>query len=270
MQVMTRYDLGGMMSTKLNMLCFLLIILNFVSCSASNYSTDDDKAWRLAKEKPLEIAKLPPNLTPRGPEPLRFPPSTFDWQPYNTSIVVHTALESHYQYEDKSDVFMYFNERSGLLLSFWLPYDHEILNYLSSNRIWVAFDLEEMRFNGELHFFEVKPDKKDKVVQNEMNFVWQPSPGVGVRTNQTANSVSIYIKSTDLYGRREPDNNMPSPRVQEQWSRLADSCKMPCYSKVFIWRPQLERFDTIQVELRYKGIEPPADNLPTILIGERR
>lgn len=247
-----------------------LILLNIflISCTSSNYSNEDKKPWKVSEEKPLNINKLPPNLIPFGPEPLKFPPNTFDWQPSDTSIIVHTALESHYQYEDKSEIFTEFNNKSGLVLHFWVPGDHKFLNNLSPNRIWIAFDIEEMKFNGDLHFFEVKPDKRDTIVQNQSNFVWQPAPGFGIRTVLTANDVNIYIESNDMNIYID-NGSMPTPHVKEQWANLAKKCITPCFSKVFVWQPQLNTFEVIEVQLLYKGINPPSDYLPKITIRER-
>jgi hypothetical protein len=247
----------------------MLILLDifFISCTSSNYSSESKNTWKVSEEKTLGINKLPLDLIPFGPEPLKFPPNIFDWQPPDTSIVVHTALESHYQYEDKSEIFTEFNNKSGLVLHFWVPGDHKFLNNLSSKMIWIAFDIEEMRFNGDLHFFEVRPDKSDKIVQNDSNIVWQPSPGVGIRTVLTANDIMIYVESTDvnIYS----DDSMPTPHVKEQWANLAKKCIRPCYSKVFVWQPQLNTFEVIEVQLLYKGISPPSDYLPKITIRER-
>ena len=239
------------------------IIPLLLSCSNSNQGAKTNKKIETLDETPLDIKRPPPNFIPQGEEPLRFPSDTFDWQPKNTNIVVHTALESHIKYPDKISTINDARHRAGLELSFELQDDHPILPARPTTRTWISINIEEMRFENNLHFFEVKPDLSRDHVGNSLSFIWKPEANLTIYNNIASNRIKIYISSTG-----ETPTTKNDPPVAKKWINFSQNCLNYCSFDIFVWSPEINKLKTIKAKAKYTGTDLPAWHLPMVIIRD--
>jgi hypothetical protein len=234
-----------------------------LSCSNSDHRAKANKDFETSEKSSLEIKRPPLNFIPRGAEPLRFPAGTFDWQPKNTNIVVHTGLESYIIYPDRIRTINKAMHTAELEISLELHHDHPILPARPTTRTWIAINIDAMRFENNLHFFEVKPDLNRDPVGNSLFFAWQPAPNLTIYNDLASNRIKIYISSNG-----EPANNFNDPKISEKWLNFAQSCFNYCSFDIFVWSPEINTFKIIKAKAKYTGTDAPDWHLPMVIIRD--
>ena len=253
-------------------LSLALAAWNAAGCSASGPHEEQGEAWPVAEESiPLEAPVdevQAPKLVTHGLDPLEFAPGSFDWQPEDTAVVVHTTLESELHNIDMNEV----RSQAGLLIDFRVRSDHPILPQRAKTRTWVAIDLEEMRFDGALHFFEVTAGDHDPLVQRRNHLRWHPIPEVTVQVHAVTNKIKIYIEEAWGYRRalgEEGVGRMDPPRVAEPWLELTERSREPLPIDVYVWRPQDESFQIIKAFAEYAGLSDYNPVTPRLSVTDR-
>ncbi len=178
-----------------------------------------------------------PDLTPRGPEPLRFAPGTFDWQPAGVPVVVHTIRESWAQQPERGDLGFEWPNPVALTVEIDAL---DRLQLPTGTPLWIAADLEELRFGGALHFYELRSSWRDAAAGWRLSLGWRPEPDVIMHTNHRA-LFTFFIRSssfTSIIRDCDGDIVRGPPRLDPRWSPLSERCRGRCALNLLVWAPQ--------------------------------
>lgn len=239
------------------------MIIFLMSCSTNQ---DAPKEWslsgneRLIDEKTKEIS-----LRPMGNKPIKIPPNSFPWLPKDKKVVVHTALESYYNFPEPIEFMIDFLEKDhGLLVITSLDLENKVFPHNPKERTWIALDIDGMVSDDAIHFFEVRPNKNDNLVGGKFDFLWRPNEDFLLNAGLRANQIEIYVSKLEI------SENESLPHVNEPWLSMAKSCApQRCIVNMYVWLPEIKSFNKIELTGRYSDRAGEQQQIPILVFVEK-
>lgn len=247
---------------------FLLSMLSLcISCSSMSNESEQPQEWNLSKKGPPTAVELKPHTS----NPLTFPPGTFPWQPKDTTIVVHTYLESLHHYPFNTNVQeIRDNHLNVRLVGYEINFPKDEIQKISkgvkvkTNKrtgdviepLWVSVDHPDFKVDNKMVFYEIKPFKYyKKQVRPTYNPLWKINNdlwvGANVSSMQGIRGLSFLIRKTKDSKAETftTDENFPNgePLVNDRWLGFLKSMVNPKTSEaitIYQWFPESNQIST--------------------------
>lgn len=242
-----------------------IVLILAVSTSCQNPSKPDERI--VTDVSSVEAPSTQPSIAlPVGDSP---------WQPADTPIVIHTAMESWETYPRLIETSQ-LRHKSAFQVKFRSSSRGESENIIPKRpetQTLVAFDTPELRVGGALHFFEVRGKyfgRNEHLEQTDA--LWLLEDDVAVYSPTESNELTWFIRKLEGYeplrtGMPERSGDPDELDVKEPYRSFATRCQNNCEIPVYVWRPELDSIQVLPTTAQFMPKSERPDRgpfLPTI------